>query len=229
MKPTIIICEDDFDLGHILCKFLNEQQYNVVLTSNSEELDMVCSSLSPDALLLDVQLPGENGLSIAKRYHAILPNLPIIMMSVNANDQNLTTAYDNGAMLFLPKPFQPAAIKALLRGMFKLNPTNTVADIYLKPSESCLCHSSGSVTLTRREAKVLQFLILRSPAVVETFEIMESLSKDQNEMPSKSSIEVLISRLRKKLKDNNIQREQINIQSEHGIGYSLKGQITLAD
>jgi len=229
VKPTIVICEDDFDLGRFLCDFLSDIQYNVVLTSCAEELDLTCSSLSPDAVILDVQLPGEDGLSIAKRYHSTRPNLPIIMMSVNANDQNQAVAYDNGAMLFLPKPFQPAALKALLTGLFKLQFPDKNGDIYLKTSESCLRHNNVSVALTRREAKVLQFLILRSPAVVETYELMESISIDQDELPSKSSIEVLISRLRKKLKDNNIDREQINIQSEHGVGYSLHGRISLAE
>lgn len=229
MNPTIVICEDDYDLGSVLSEFLTNNNFNVILTSCSEELDMTCSNITPDALLLDLQLPGEDGLSIAERYHSKRPNLPIIMMSVAASDQNQATAYDNGAMLFLPKPFQPAALKAMLSGLFRMQRAAASAGLVLHSSNATIALPEGVLNLTRRETRVMQLMILRMPDVVETYELLESISSDQEELPSKSSIEVLISRLRKKLRDHNIEREQLNIRSEHGIGYSLQGQITLAE
>lgn len=228
MNPTIVICEDDYDLGSVLSEFLTNNNYNVILTSCSEELDMTCSNITPDVLLLDLQLPGESGLSIAERYHSKRPNLPIIMMSVAATDENQATSYNNGAMLFLPKPFQPAALKAILGGLFRMQ-TTPIEGLTLKSSDSTILSSEGNLTLTRREAKVMRLMILRMPSVVETYELLEAISSDQEELASKSSIEVLISRLRKKLRDHNIEREQLNIRSEHGIGYSLQGKIALSE
>jgi DNA-binding response OmpR family regulator len=227
MNPTIVICEDDYDLGSVLSDYLTNNNFNVILTSCSEELDMTCSNISPDALLLDLQLPGEDGLSIAKRFHSKRPNLPIIMMSVTATDQNQSTAYDNGAMLFLPKPFQPAALKAMLGGLFRMQ-SAAPNGLVLYSSDATIALPEGVLKLTRRESKVMQLMILRMPAVVETYELLEAISSDREELASKSSIEVLISRLRKKFRDNNLEREQLNIRSEHGIGYSLHGKITLA-
>ncbi len=86
---------------------------------------------------------------------------------------------------------------------------------------------AAHVSLNRKESAILRLMTLRKPKLVETYELLELLTDSDGELPPKSAVEVLISRLRKKLKDNGIEREMLQIKSEHGLGYSIQGRISI--
>jgi len=95
-------------------------------------------------------------------------------------------------------------------------------------SAACKLYSEvASVILSRKEAALLNLLILRSPEPVEYFELLEVITDAGQEIGTKSSLEVMISRLRRKLKEGDIPREEFNIVSSHGFGYSLSGSVTI--
>lgn len=223
---TIVICEDDPDLGEVLQQYLLELNYNALLTNCSEELDLVCASLKPDVLLLDIQLPGESGIEIAKRYHTKFPAMPILMMSIQNSTTNQLNCFESGAMIFLPKPFQPEALKAALRGIFSQTSHAKTEKYCLNLENLSIEHGNETLALSVKEAALLKLLMIRKPKTVETYELLEAFGGDSDDLPSKGRVEVLISRLRRKLQDNNIDRQHINIKSDHGIGYSVLGDIT---
>jgi two-component system phosphate regulon response regulator OmpR len=227
-KRNIVICEDDAFLGPTLNNFLSDLGYNVILTTCSEELDQVCSAISPDALILDRQLPGEWGPEIAQRYHANSPEVPIIMMSIDDSVESQVDGYNKGAMIYLPKPFQPVALEAALRGIFSNKSiTENFKNLQISDENELILESGTHVSLNRKESAILRLMTLRKPKLVETYELLELLTDSDGELPPKSAVEVLISRLRKKLKDNGIEREMLQIKSEHGLGYSIQGRISI--
>lgn len=218
-RTLVYICEDDPHLGLATQALLQSEGYDCMLFNDAEELDAQCSQLLPQLLLLDNELPGESGFSIARRYNATAPGIRIIMMSVLKQKQHLADGYEAGAMLYLPKPFEPEALIACLRGIFgepSLQPS-----LILNMQSLQLQYEQGAIVLTTGEAKLLLCLSIHSPAVVEYFEIMEAIGLD-TEVNKKTRLEVIVSRIRKKLKPIAAELQIINKQS---LGYALSQPI----
>lgn len=225
--PIIALCEDDSDLGLTLQDLLSDAGYRVSLATCSEELDINCSKTPPDILVLDYKLPGEDGRKIAQRYLAQRPNLPVIMMSVDASRDDQIAGFDSGAMLYLPKPFEPEALLAAIGGLVRSRRTQAKSRLVFNFESGKLYSEVGSVVLSRKESALLNLLILRSPEPVEYFELLELISDDGSALGTKASLEVMISRLRKKLRDAEIPRDECSIVSSHGFGYSLTGSVNV--
>lgn len=225
--PLVAVCEDDYDLGEVLSELLRDAGYQVALATCSEELDHLCSKQPPDVLVLDYRLPGEDGREIAKRYMSQRPNLPVIMMSVDASRDDQIAGFEAGAMLYLPKPFEPEALLAAIGGLVRTKRSNKAPRVVFNSAACKLYSEVASVILSRKEAALLNLLILRSPEPVEYFELLEVITDAGQEIGTKSSLEVMISRLRRKLKEGDIPREEFSIVSSHGFGYSLSGSVTI--
>ncbi len=213
---VIYICEDDPHLGSATQQLIKDEGYDCLLFNDAEELDAQCDQQLPDLLLLDNELPGEKGFEIAQRYRQAVPSIRIIMMSVLRQPHHLSQGYASGAMLYLPKPFEPEALIACLHGLF--NDHEQQLRLTLKMETHQLQHAKGVIDLTATEAKLLCCLSIRSPNVVEYFEIMEAVGLDL-EHSKKTSLEVIISRLRRKLAA--VDKSLITISNKQSVGYSI--------
>jgi DNA-binding response OmpR family regulator len=217
----IYICEDDPHLGLATQALLKEEGYDCQLFVDSEALDKQCRQRLPDVLLLDNGLPGESGFDIAKRYEIAEPNIRIIMMSVLQKAHHLSQGYSAGAMLYLPKPFDPEALIACLRGLFKDRALQY--RLTLKMQSRKLLYPEGVVDLTINETKILYCLSLRY-RVVEYYELMEELGLDLD-TNGKSALEMMVSRLRKKLK--YVPHNMLVISNKQNLGYSINNVVNL--
>ncbi len=116
----------------------------------------------PDLLLLDIQLPGESGYSIAQRYLRAMPSLRVIMMSVLNKQHDVLTGYNSGAMLYLAKPFRPETLVACLKGVFgslaNEDPEES-QELYLTVASQTLSHQGITVQLIERSESVIIFSI----------------------------------------------------------------------
>jgi two-component system OmpR family response regulator len=226
-RPIVYICEDDPSLGEVILHRLQQEGYQCRLFFEAAEMDECSNSPVPDLLLLDVQLPGESGYSIAQRYLRVMPNLRVIMMSVLNKQNDILAGYNSGAMLYLAKPFKPEALIACLRGVFG----DIFDEAHSDPTEPCLAvesqtlsHQDISVKLVENEVKILMFLSLRYPDAVEYYELMGHLGLDL-EGSRKNTLETFISRLRHKLIP--IEREYLTIKNVRNTGYQLSGAIII--
>ena len=217
----IYICEDDPHLGLATQALLKEEGYDCQLFVDSEALDKQCRQRLPDVLLLDNGLPGESGVDIAKRYEIAEPNIRIIMMSVLQKAHHLSQGYSAGAMLYLPKPFDPEALIACLRGLFKDRALQY--RLTLKMQSRKLLYPEGVVDLTINETKILYCLSLRY-RVVEYYELMEALGLDLDSN-GKNALEMMVSRLRKKLK--YVPHNMLVISNKQNLGYSINNVVNL--
>jgi len=117
-KKQLLIVDDDIDIRELLSSFLSGHQYNIDTAANAVETDAQLAKKKFDLIILDVMLPGEDGLSICKRIRS-KTNIPIIMLTAMGDEVDRIIGLEIGADDYLPKPFNPrellARIKAVLR------------------------------------------------------------------------------------------------------------------
>ena len=226
-RPLVYICEDDPSLGEVILHRLQQEGYQCRLFCEAFEMDECSHSPVPDLLLLDIQLPGESGYSIAQRYLRVMPNLRVIMMSVLSKQNDILAGYNAGAMLYLAKPFKPEALIACLRGVFG----DIFDETHNEPKDPCLTvvsqtlsHEDVSVKLVESEVKMLMFLALRYPDAAEYYELMEHIGLDL-ESSRKNTLETFVSRLRQKLAP--IEHEYLTIKNVRNTGYQLSSAIII--
>lgn len=226
-KPLVYICEDDPGLGGVILNRLEQEGYQCHLFYDASEMDEYSNTSVPDLLLLDIQLPGESGYSIAQRYLRAMPSVRIIMMSVLNKQQDVLTGYNAGAMLYLAKPFKPEALIACLRGVFgdiTDGAHSESKELCLNVVPQTLSHQDVSVKLAKSEVNMLVFLALRYPDAAEYHELMEHIGLDL-ESSRKNTLETFVSRLRQKLAP--IEREYLTIKNVRNTGYKLSSAITV--
>ena len=121
MKHThsnILIVDDDRELSGMLKEYLQGHGLQVTLAENGKEMDQFLAATQADLILLDLMLPGEDGLSIARRLCASLPT-PIIIMSARGEDIDRIVGLEIGADDYLSKPFNPRELLARVRAVLR--------------------------------------------------------------------------------------------------------------
>jgi DNA-binding NarL/FixJ family response regulator len=128
-RSKLMIVEDNIALNDVLTEFLNVAGYNIDSFFSSNEID---SLRGYDIAVLDLNLPGEDGLSIASRIKAVSPATGIILLTIRSDLEDKLKGYETGADVFMPKPVDPsellAVIKALLRRV-AINKSTALTDI----------------------------------------------------------------------------------------------------
>ena len=108
----ILVVDDDVRLRELLQRYLTEQEYTVKVASDSKEMDAILAVEAIDLLVLDLMLPGEDGLSICRRIRASGTLLPIIMLTARGDEVDRIIGLEMGADDYLPKPFNPRELLA---------------------------------------------------------------------------------------------------------------------
>ncbi len=225
MQPHLLMIEDDVELAEILCNFL--KRYNITV-SNYDDPYLGISALSIekyDLLILDLSLPGLDGLDICKEVRA-KSDIPIIISSARSDLEDKIIGLELGADDYLPKPYEPkelyARIMSVLRRYKKINSAqeeSTSTVLVLKDESHAIFFQGVPLTLTPAEYDVLAHLIKKNHCVVSRAELLNSALSLDEENESRS-LDVLISRIRAKLGENS--KEPKLIHSVRGIGYRLQ-------
>lgn len=221
-KLNILVVEDDNDLRQSIVDALQTVGHRVLGVDCAEALPERFDRFAIDLVLLDLNLPGEDGISLAKRLRNAHPNLGIIMLSARAESEDRSVGYTSGADIYLVKPASleelTQAILALARRIrqMALAPSTSEASLHLKGL--VLSHGNLEVQLTKSEATLLAAFARAKEHILETWQIAEALGLDLD-MVRKSLIELHVSRLRKKLPATG---DVINpIYAIRGVGYQL--------
>ena len=221
----IAIVEDDAILREELAYFLGENGFLVSQVNNGSSLDELLMFENIKLIILDVSLPGQNGMVIAKRLRTSFPNLGIIMLTARTGLVDRIQSYENGADIYLPKPTPAlellAAVRSLERRLKETElPQSWSLDFLrrqLKPPTD-----TKPIDLTAMEVYLLSALAT-APNRTLDFESIQELLKikyDFKEL-TKRALENLISRLRIKI-SLSIGDEKVRcIQSVWGAGYQL--------
>lgn len=223
LKITVI--EDNDDLRDLLARDISRAGYLVNTAESAEDLDDLVARSVMDILILDLNLPGEDGLSIARRYKRSNPDLYIIMLTARGREQDRIAGYDSGADLYLTKPISSielmAAIGSVSRRLLK---RHDQLDVELNVRTMTLT-GVKPVELNRQEIVILKALNESPDGNLPYFRLLELCGEtDLNEL-SKAALEVRVVRLRKKLSDAGLEGK--GIRAIRGEGYQLLSRIKI--
>jgi alkaline phosphatase synthesis transcriptional regulatory protein PhoP len=220
----ILMIEDDFELAEILTEFLAKFKMEVTI---AEEPYIGLSTLNTskfDLVILDLTLPGLDGLEVCKEIRK-KHNIPIIISSARHDLTDKVNALDNGADDYLPKPYDPqellARIKSHLRRQNTINQekqSNSPKDIVINEFEHTATLKGSELNLTAAEYDILKYMLKKEGGAITREEFIyncENISEDS----TNKSIDVIIGRIRTKLGDDP--KEPKYIHAIRGVGYKL--------
>jgi two-component system phosphate regulon response regulator OmpR len=199
-KFQIAIVEDHKALREVFVDNLQSQGYLVFGASSAEDLDEFYVSQPVHLLILDINLPGEDGISIAKRYRKANPNISVIMLTVKATANDRIAGYDAGADIYLPKPVSAhelgAAVGSIARRVLKH--VSDQGHPSLSFSKRIITKDLTKVSLSEIEAKLLKGLINAPHSSLEYWQLLELIDREVTDK-DKANLGVYIHRLCKKL------------------------------
>ncbi len=207
-ERKILVVDDDKRLRELLQRYLGEQGFFVRTTENAEAMDKSLTRDTFDLIILDLMLPGEDGLSICRRLRSNEPQLAIIMLTAKGDEIDRIVGLEMGADDYLPKPFNPrelvARIQAVLRRRTALVPgaptseakTITFSDVEVDLATRTLKRNGEALPLTTGEFAVLKAL-LEHPRQPLSRDRLMTLARGREQGPFDRAIDVQVSRLRK--------------------------------
>ena len=223
MRERILIVEDDRRIRDMLRRGLIFEGYEVSTADDGEEALRLARESMPDAIILDLMLPGVDGLEVCRRMRAD-SNVPIVMLTARDTVADRVTGLDAGADDYIVKPFAFDELLARLRALFRRNrqeAQNDVlrfADLTMNVRTRQVFRGSDEIQLTAREFDLLE-LFLRHPNQVLTRELIYEHIWNYDFGGESNIIEVYIRYLRSKLEANGRTRL---IQTVRGVGYALR-------
>lgn len=224
---NIIVVEDNDELRDATVDALRVEGHQVLGLDCAEALPEQASWRRIDLMLVDLNLPGEDGLALTQRVRAIQPDIGIIMVTARGLSNDKRRGYDSGADIYMTKPVSleelTAAIQSLSR---RLKPEAApVARLTLDLGRRVLrCRDQTEVLLTSHESALLAALSRAAECRLETWQLIDILEKDSAEDP-KAAVEILIARLRKKLLQAGC--TELAIKSIRSWGYQMSAQLQL--
>lgn len=203
-KLSIMVVEDNHELRELMCQVLTEDGHRVKGLACAEELEDLAGGEPADIFLLDLNLPGEDGISLSHRIRKAQPLVGIIIISARTDLNDKLIGYESGADWYITKPVVFAELKAAIRSFARRrhaaqqNMTDVAHGLVLNKLD--LSGPLGEVKLTSTEAMLLTAFARAPNGKLETWQIAEMLGVQADET-MKNSIAVRIARLRKKLID----------------------------
>lgn len=202
MGPSLVIAivEDHADLRDLFVDFLRGEGHAVTGFSTSDELDEFIADCTVDLLILDLNLPGEDGFSIAARLRMAHPDLQIIMLTARTAVKDRVKGYDSGADLYLTKPISPTELNAAVGSVVRRIAVQRekAVQIVVSLTSLILRGPAGEVNLTPPETQMLKAMAEAPGGKLGYWRLQELLQLEPDEK-GKAALEVRISRLKKKL------------------------------
>jgi two-component system, OmpR family, phosphate regulon response regulator OmpR len=224
----ILVVDDDMRLRSLLERYLVEQGYQVRSAANAEQMDRLLERENFHLLVLDLMLPGEDGLSICRRLRQQNNPIPIVMLTAKGDEVDRIIGLELGADDYLPKPFNPrellARIKAVMRRQAPKVPgapaqeeeSVSFGEFSLNLATREMFRGDESIALTSGEFAVLKVLVNHPREPLSRDKLM-NLARGRDYSALERSIDVQVSRLRRLIeKDATSPRY---IQTVWGLGY----------
>jgi len=223
---TILIVDDEEDIQDLVDYNLAREGYHVIRAASGEEGIQKTRSALPGLILLDLMLPGMDGLEVCKclKGDPRTDAIPIIMLTAKQEEADVVIGLELGADDYMTKPFSPrvliARVKAVLRRPARGNPVKdgplTIRDLTIDTAKHTIRAGDKPIHATHSEFRLLSFLSRRPGFVFTRYQIVDALRGADYNVTDRS-IDVLIAGLRKKLGPAGK-----NIETVRGVGYRFR-------
>lgn len=221
----VLVVEDNSLLRHHLCVQMREMGHQVDAAEDAKEADYFLQEHAPDIAIIDLGLPGEDGLSLIRRWRTHQLKLPILVLTARESWQDKVAVLEAGADDYVTKPFHLEEVIARMQALMRRNSGLASQVIMLPPFQVDLSRRELSVNgtlikLTAFEYIIVETLIRNAGKVVRKDTLMLQLYPDA-ELRESHTIDVLMGRLRKKLQ---VEYSQEVITTVRGQGYRFDVQ-----
>jgi two-component system response regulator MprA len=225
---TILVVDDERAVRESLRRALELEGYEVEIAEDGEAaLARLASDPQPDAVILDILMPGIDGLEVCRRMRASGHGVPVLMLTARAEIDSRVAGLDAGADDYLPKPFALAELLARLRAHLRRAGSDHAegdalrfANLELHPGTREVRRAGEAIELTRTEFSLLE-LFLRNPRQVLTRSVIFERVWGYDFGPSSNSLDVYVGYLRRKTEAGGKTRL---IHTVRGVGYALREQ-----
>jgi two-component system OmpR family response regulator len=210
--PHILVVEDDSEIRTLVSRYLSANECRVSAVGDGREMERLMAASRVDLIVLDLNLPGEDGMSLCRRLRTSSP-IPIIMLSAKSEEVDRIIGLEMGADDYLAKPFNPRELLARIRAVLRrraASPSSaqqtsrllSFTGWQLNVALRTLCDPGGAeVTLTGAEFDLLHALCTFPGQVLSRDQLVD-LTQGRVAGPYERSVDVLVSRLRQKIERN---------------------------
>ena len=225
MEYKVLIADDEKEIRNLLRLYLENDGFTVTDVASGEEVAGAMDSFKPDIVLLDVMMPGKDGIHVLKDIREV-SNVPVMIISARTADAERILGLNVGADDYICKPFNPlevvARVKSNLRRFYSLGSGEgraeklTIGDLELDTEKCLLLKAGKAMELTSVEYKIME-LLMKHPGKVFTKQQIYEYAWGEDYFVADNNIMVAISKLRTKL-DEDPSRY---IKTLRGLGYRL--------
>lgn len=226
-KETILIVDDEEDILELIKFNLKSEGYNILQAMTGEEGIKIAKQSGPDLMVLDLMLPGIDGLEVTKylKNNDATMDIPIVMLTAKGEESDIVTGLELGANDYMSKPFSPRELTARIRAILRRRQKNSTeapvrvrqeGDMVIDRAKHRVTIEGQVVELTLSEFELLSFLAEKKGWVFTRGQIVDAIH-GENYAVTERSIDVIIVGLRKKLKNY-----ASCIETVRGVGYRFK-------
>lgn len=219
----LLIAEDDNDIRRALAALLQKNNYTVEEAENGLDAYTFASRGQYDGIILDIMMPGMDGLEVLGKLRAEKNNVPILLLTSKSEVEDRVKGLDAGADDYLPKPFSVSELLARVRAMLRRREQYqteefSYGDLILNSASFELNCNGQKLPLSSREYQIMELLMRTPTAIVTSDTLMEQVWGWDSDV-SVNNIWVYISNLRKKLQQLGT---SVSIRAVRGVGYCLE-------
>lgn len=240
-EPHVLIVEDDREIRALVTRLLRTNGYRVSTAGDGREMDRVVESARIDLVLLDVMLPGEDGLSLCRRLRARTASLPVIVLSARGDEIDRVLGLELGADDYVAKPFNPRELLARIRAVLRRAAPRTGED---DPAQATGYRFAGwqvdgirrrvhdpdgaVVAITDAEFDLLRTLVARPHKLLSRDQLID-LTQGRAAHPTERSVDILVARLRRKMSHAALDPDFIRTVRSGGYMFTLDVERTGAE
>jgi len=223
----VLVVEDEPLMAGFISRGLRDNAFEVDVAADGEQAMFQVKCKEYDLIILDLRLPGKDGLTICRELREQEVRAPILMLTALDSASNVVNGLNSGADDYLPKPFDFGVLLARMRALLRRNKglrhnVLQVADLSLNTLDQTATRGGRAIRLTAKEYALLELLMLHQGQILGRAQIAEHVW-DENFDPLSNSIDAYVKRLRKKI-DHGFERPLIHTRRSEG--YMLSADVS---
>jgi two-component system phosphate regulon response regulator PhoB len=235
IRQSVLVVEDEEDIRELVSYNLLKEGYQVAGVASGEDALAAVEAKPPDLILLDLMLPGLDGMSVCRKLkgNPQTASIPVVMLTAKGEEADIVAGLNMGADDYVTKPFSPKVLLARVRAVFRRaaaelgqhndaeddeeeNETIEIRDLMIHPGRHEVCVGGKPVELTATEFKLLYFLAQRPGWVFTRTQILDGVHGDNYAITDRA-VDVQVVGLRRKLGSAGNYLETVR-----GVGYRFK-------